>query len=69
MTDQTFAQERKLSEGEGEKTGKGELLRFHQSLRTRKDPIELASRLTAHRFVILLTLNTFQFNVAVFFII
>ena len=56
-------------QGAGEKRGEGELLPFPQSFPTRKDPIELASRLTARRFVILLTLNTSQFNVAVFFII
>ena len=56
-------------QGAGEKRGEGELLPFPQSSPTRKDPRELASRLTARRFVILLTLNTSQFNVAVFFII
>ena len=57
-----------LQGGGGEKRG-GRASSLPPILPHRKDPRELASRLTARRFVILLILNTSQLNVAVFFTI
>ena len=58
-----------ISAGGGREKRGGRTSSLPPILPNRKDPRELASRLTARRFVILLTLNTSQFNVAVFFII